>query len=111
MKSRRSDTGSDLDRVKDALQSLKSENRKLRKENSQLRKQLHRGANDELDTAIKLEEELASQFPVQYALPEKENTEKCPKCRESALVKIKAGRYVIKLCEECGYKKRTDNKV
>lgn len=105
--SRRSDTRDDFDRVKDSIQTLKAENRKLRKENNQLKKALNRVANREFDTILELEEESTPYYePIQ-----KEQQNKCPKCRQDALVEVKAGRYLIKVCKDCGYKKRSEVKV
>jgi regulator of replication initiation timing len=98
----RSNTHNDFDKVKDALQKLKSENRKLRKENSQLRKELNRAAVSEFERSIDSEEEMV------LVPEEKKEDPVCPKCKAEGLLHIKAGRYLIKSCNSCGYRKRLD---
>ncbi len=98
----RSNTRDDFDKVKDSLQKLKSENSKLRKENSRLRKELNRVAVSDFERSIDAEEEMV------LVPEEKKDDPICPKCRAEGLVHIKAGRYLIKNCKACGYRKRLD---
>lgn len=104
MQRARSNTKDDSDRIKDALQKIKSENRKLRKENSQLRKQLSRVSETEFENTVDLEEE---DLPVFTEKKEVLNLN-CPKCKSEDFKEVRAGRYLIKVCNECRYRKRVD---
>lgn len=97
----RSSTRDDFDKVKDSLQKLKAENRHLRKENASLKKQLGRAEVTAFETVDAREYEL---------IVEPDDGTECPECTvHSILQEIKAGRYTIKRCKVCGYKKRTDS--
>jgi hypothetical protein len=98
----RSSTRNDFDKVKDSLQKLKSENRKLRKENARLRKELSRVADVEFDKNLEEEnQEITVVEPIEKkVLPE------CPKCHSHDYSEIPAGKYLIKACRSCGFRKR-----
>jgi hypothetical protein len=112
MRRPRSSTRDDVDRAKDALHKLRSENRKLRKENSQLRKELNRAVETEFDRSLQAEEETAASPLEAPATPEPEKKAACcPRCKSEDYFEIPAGRYLIKACKACGFRKRTESKV
>jgi hypothetical protein len=92
--------------MKDALAKLKSENRKLRKENSRLRKELSRA--DDYVFEKKVDEELEESGTVVET--EEKTIPECPKCHSHDFNEIPAGRYLIKVCRSCGYRKRSQVK-
>ncbi len=105
----RSSTRDDFDKVKIALTKLKTENRRLRKENSQLRKELHRAADFEFDK--KVDEEDAEAGPMEVDVEDKrerasDKEPECPKCHSGDFAEIRAGKFLIKACRACGYRKR-----
>lgn len=102
MRKPRSSTRDEYDKVKDAIQKLRSENRKLRKENSRLQKELRRIPDIELDRQIDLEDEEAGLVEVVQEAPT------CPKCKSEDFSVVPAGRYIIKLCRSCGFRKRSE---
>ena len=108
MRRARSSTRDDFDRVKDSIHKLRTENRKLRRENSHLRKQLSRISDDEFDKQDEAEEELAGPSEIEE-VPEEKPT--CPKCKSDNYLLIPAGKYLIKACKACGFRKRTEAKA
>lgn len=110
MKGHRSSSRDDSDRVKDANHELRAQNRKLRKENAQLRKELQKRANSDFDVELKVEEQLEPAFEPVYREIKKQSV-KCSKCNSDELKEIRAGKYLIKVCESCGHKRRTELKA
>ena len=105
MSNARSSTRDDYDRVKDALQKLKTDNRKLRKEIGHLKKELLRVDNTHFDKTMGLEEE---DTPEDLVLAPRETTDtpRCPACKSEDFKQILAGMYRITVCHACGYRKR-----
>lgn len=99
MKSKKQDTRSE-DRVKDAYEKLRGENRQLRKKLSQLQKRNKKLIESEPLDWVDSEEPLEN-----LKESEQEHKDKCPKCKE-VLKLVKAGIFEIRLCESCGWKRR-----
>lgn len=102
----RSSTRDDFDKIKDAFNILKSENRKLRKENAQLRKELNRTITSEFERSVDLEDD---ELEVESA-PKKIHKKYCSRCKAEEIVEIEAGKYLIRLCNSCGFKRRAEIK-
>lgn len=88
------------DRLKDAFEKLRAENRRLKKQISQLQKQNSKLHNFDTDVWNEFEEEIEEVAEIQ-----KPSEEKCPKCKHP-IKKIEVHIFTIKVCEECGWKKR-----
>lgn len=91
---------SDFEKVKYALQEAKAENRRLTKENHRLNKELQKNINS-LYT-VELDEELFEDVPLKRYT--------CPKCKSEEIQDVQAGKFLITVCKDCGYKKRKVDK-
>ena len=100
----RSSTRDDSDRLKDALHKLRTENRKLRKEVAKFKKELTRYVDVEFERQVDLEES-----EVEVTVVAEAPDPKCPKCAsERDYREIPAGKYLLKVCKACGYRKRLE---
>jgi hypothetical protein len=102
----RSNTKDDFDRVKDAVHKLRTENPKLRRQVATLKKELTRFTEVEFDQSLALEDVEAELI----LAPEPDETPTCPKCKSEDFSQVPAGKYLIKVCRACGYRKRHEVK-
>lgn len=101
MRKARSNTQSDSDKIKDAFQKLRAENRKLKKENGQLRKELTKFSNLEFEATLDLEVDAPK-------IPSKEVhwLGYCFSCKSDNLGIVPAGMFTIIVCNSCGHRRR-----
>jgi DNA-directed RNA polymerase subunit RPC12/RpoP len=102
MKSRRQDTKAEKrDRKDDILETLRAENRKLKKKIGQLQKQVTKFSATQCLSDWDEDQPIFPKPPSE----QKKVKSACPKC-SGKITKISAGLYLIKVCFECGWKKR-----
>lgn len=102
MKHRKQGKNSDSDKLKYAMQELKSQNRNLLKENNRLKKELKSSGIRPIYTT-------EDEYQKEEVKPVKKVF--CSKCRSDKVKEILAGKYLITICEECGSRKRHTKKI